>query len=235
MIVALFLFSGCASRQLRYHVNVDSISSEVAPLKKSYVLLPGTKETTADDLQFKEFATYIHRALAAKGFMLANNIEKADIAIFLVYGIGNPQENIYSYSLPVWGQTGVSSSTTYGTVNTFGNYGTFSGTTTYTPQYGITGYTSHVGSYTTYFRYILLDAYDLDVYRKEKKLSQVWRTTVTSTGSSGDLRRVFPVLVAGSEEYIGVNTGQKVRVVLHEEDPIVLEIKGMMQQQLKSK
>jgi outer membrane murein-binding lipoprotein Lpp len=233
-IVAAFLLSGCASRQLQFHVNVDSISSEVATLKKSYVLLPGNKDTTVEDLQFKEFMTYVHRALTANGFVQANNLEKADIVIFLVYGIGNPQEHLYSYSLPAWGQTGVSSSTTSGTINMYGNFGTYSGTTTYAPKYGITGYTSHVASYTTYFRYMLLDAYDLDIYRRKKKLSQIWRTTVTSTGSSDDLRRVFPVLVAGSAEFLGANTGQNVRVILREEDPEVLEIKGVPPEQPKS-
>jgi len=232
---AAALMSGCATTGPRFHVNVDSISSEGSSVKKTYILLPGNKDTSAEDLQFKEFATYVHRALAAKGYVPADSIEKAELAVFLAYGIGDPTERLYSYSLPVWGQTGVSSSTTFGTLSTYGSYGTYSGTTTYTPTYGVTGYTSHVGSYTTYFRFMLLDAYDLDTYRRQKKLSQSWRTTVTSTGSSGDLRRVFPILVAGSKSYLGSNTGQKVQVVLDEEDAAVLEIKGVEPKQAKPK
>jgi hypothetical protein len=219
----------------QFHVNIDSISSEEALTKKKYILLPGNKDANAEDLQFKEFANYIHRALIAKGFVPADNAESAEIAVFLAYGIGDPKEHQYSYSMPVWGQTGVSSSTTSGTLSTYGNYGSYSGTTTYTPTYGVTGYTSHVGSYITYFRFMSLDAYDLGIYRKQKKASQAWRTTVTSTGSSGDLRRVLPILVAGSKEYVGSNTGQKVQVILYEDDAEVLEIKNILLDQTKPK
>ena len=82
---------------------------------------------------------------------------------------------------------------------------------------------------------MLLDAYDLDIYRKEKKLKEVWRTTVTSSGSSGDLRRVFPILVAASKPYIGSNTENKIKVVLYENDSEVLAIKGVSSEKSKIK
>lgn len=73
----------------------------------------------------------------------------------------------------------------------------------------------------------MLAAYDLEVYRREDKEIQVWKTTVTSSGSSGDLRRVFPILVAASRPYIGVNTGQQVKVILDENDRAVVDVKGI--------
>jgi hypothetical protein len=220
------LLAGCAVTQ-HFNVRVDSLAHVGAPTKRSYVLLPGNKGMTAGDLQFQEYAAYVHRALAARGFIQARRFEDADIAVFLAYGIGNPQTHVYSYSLPVWGQTGYSGSSTYGTLNTFGGYGTYSSTTTYTPTHGITGYSTEVGTYTTYFRFVLLDAYDLATYRREKKLAQVWRSTVTSTGSSGDLRRVFPAMVAGSARHLATNTGQRIEIVVDEESPAVRDIKGV--------
>jgi hypothetical protein len=74
---------------------------------------------------------------------------------------------------------------------------------------------------------MLLDAYDLDIFNKTNQTVQVWRTTETSTGSSGDLRRVFPILVAGSGAYIGKNTGQNVEIILKENDKEVKKIKGI--------
>ena len=74
---------------------------------------------------------------------------------------------------------------------------------------------------------MVLDAIDFDEYKANKKEVQLWKTTVTSTGSSGDLRRVFPILVAASQQYIGKNTGQKVEVNLSEGDARVIEIKGI--------
>ena len=225
--------SGCATTQPQFSVMVDSIGGAIAE-KNSYSLLPGNKETKADDLQFKEYAAYVNRALIKQGFVPAESFEKANVAIFLVYGIGDPKESQYSYALPTWGQTGISSSYTSGTVSSYGGYGSYSGTTTYTPTYGVTGSTTHIGSYTTYFRFMVLDAVDLDEYKKSKKEVQLWKTTVTSAGSSGDLRRIFPILVAASQQYIGKNTGQKVEVDLYEEDERVIQVKAIAKPEKKA-
>jgi len=226
--LSLILMLGCAVGP-RFLVKVDSISSTEFSSEKTstYILLPGLKDVDPNDLQFKEYASYVERALTSAGYIRVNDFKDARIAIFLSYGIGDPKEHLYSYSLPVWGQTGVSSSTTYGTVTSYGGYASYQGTTTYTPTYGIKGYTSHVGSYTTFFRFLILDAVDLEEYRQSEKVIEVWRTTVTSKGSSGDLRRVFPVLVGAAKSYIGTNTGKQIDITLTEQDERVLEIKGL--------
>jgi hypothetical protein len=184
-IVLGVLVAGCATaRQTQFLVQVDSLARPESGSRRSYILLPGNMDTSVGDLQFQEYATYVHRALATRGLLLARSFEAVDVVVFLSYGIGDPQIHYYSYSLPVWGQTGYSGSTTSGTVSTFGGTAAYSGTTTYTPTYGITGYSSHLGSATTYFRFILLDAYDLERYKRDKELTQVWRSTITSTGST---------------------------------------------------
>jgi len=226
ILIFTALITGCAIGPM-FQVNVDSISTLEAEVQKKYILLSGLKDVKPTDLQFREYASYVDKALAAKGFVKADDFQDANVAIFLAYGIGNPQKHHYTYSLPVWGQTGVSSSTTSGTLSTYGGYGTYRGTTTYTPTYGITGYTSHSGTRITYFRFLVLDAVDLNEYRRSQNTKQIWRTTVTSTGSSGDLRRVFPVLVGASRPYIGINTGKKIKITLTESDKRVIEIKGI--------
>ncbi|MBY7860724.1 hypothetical protein KW419_21075 [Vibrio fluvialis] len=226
IVVLLTLLSGCASTPTFYSY-VDSISAPEAKDKKTYVLFPGNKDTSPDDLQYIEYKNYIINALNYNGFIIANDFENADVAIFLGYGIGDPQTEQYSYSVPTWGQTGVSSATTYGTLNTFGSTSTYSGTTTYTPTYGITGSTTHIGTRTTFFRFLKLTAYDVDEYKRTEKLKQVWQTTVTSSGSSGDLRQVLPILAAASSPYLGTNTGKKLAVDLKENDPSVIKIKGI--------
>jgi hypothetical protein len=77
---------------------------------------------------------------------------------------------------------------------------------------------------------LVLDAVDLDEYKRTQKALPIWKTTVTSTGSSGDLRLVFPVLVAASVPYIGTNTGKKVDVTIKEDDKLVVQIKGLSNQ-----
>ncbi|HID69608.1 MAG TPA: DUF4136 domain-containing protein [Desulfobacterales bacterium] len=226
LLLTVFLLLGCAIGP-SFLVKVDSISIPEVISEKTFILLPGLKDVNSNDLQFKEYASYVERALTSAGYIKAKDFKDARIAIFLSYGIGAPKEHVYSYSLPVWGQTGVSSSTTYGTITSYGSYGTFRGTTTYTPTYGITGYTTHIGSYTTFFRFLILDAVDLKKYRRSGKVIHIWRTTVTSRGSSGDLRRVFPVLVAAAKPYIGTNTGKQLDITLTEQDKAVLEIKAL--------
>jgi len=224
--IFLLLLAGCAART-DYIVIVDAISSVEHEQNSTYVLLSANEDVDIDDLQFREFAQYIHRALAARGFLHTENINEAELAIFLYYGIGDPQEHYYTYSIPIWGQTGVSSSTTTATMNFYGNTGYYSGTTTHTPTYGITGYSSGAGSYVTYFRHMALSACDIAHYQETQQLKEVWRTYVASTGSSGDLRRVFPIMVAAAWQHIGENSRGQVQVKLNENSPLVREVKGM--------
>lgn len=218
---------GCATTKPHYFVSVDSINNKQVLAGKKYIILPAEKDVKIDDLQFKEYATYVTHALESKGYTAVDKFDDADIAIFLIYGIGEPKEHAYSYSLPIWGQTGVSSANTFGTATAIGKTATYSGTTTYTPTYGVVGSNTYSGSFVTYTRYIIMDAYDLKLFRETKKERELWKTNIISTGSSGDLRRVFPVLVAASAPYIGENTGQQVHVTLNEDSQEVLKIKGI--------
>lgn len=226
-LATLLMVSGCATMGApQFNVVVDSLASPNAATEKAYILLPGNKDVSWNDLQFQEYAGYLMRALAADGFVPVKDAAKAGVAIVLFYGIGDPQGHQYSYSLPVFGQTGVASSNTYGTVTSYGSSASYSGTTTYTPSYGITGYSSQTGSYTTYFRYAKITAYDYQRYLQNKEQVELWKTTITSTGSSGDLRRVFPILVAAAAPYIASNTGKQIHINLHETDAIVKAVKG---------
>ncbi len=221
LLFSQLVLSGCAL-QSEFILNVDSIGD--AKENKTYILLPGNKGTKVDDLQFKEYAIYVTRALQTKGFVQAETFQKANVSIFLGYGIGDPYEG--GFSIPTWGETGVSSSTTTGTVSSYGSSASYSGTTTYTPTYGVTG--SQTISITRYRKFMFLDAFDLDEDRRSKNRVNLWKTTVTNSGSSGDLRLVFPVLVAASIDYIGTTTRKKVRVKLLERDDQVQRIKGLL-------
>ena len=106
-----------------------------------------------------------------------------------------------------------------------GGMASYSGNTTYTPQYGVTGYQTEVHSYTTYTRSLQLVAYDVAAYRHDKKQRQVWKTTAISTGSSKDLRRVLPYMITAAKPYLAGNTGQSIHVELKENDPAVAALR----------
>jgi hypothetical protein len=224
--IVIFL-SGCGGGAL-VKSDVDSFSSTSPSVAthRHFVLLPASKDVDPSDLEFQEYCRYVYTALTKDGFEPAKTMDDADVIIFMGYGIGNPQNQTYSYALPVFGQTGVASSNTTGTVNSYGGYSTYNGTTTYSPTYGVTGYQTVVGSRTTYFRYLTLDALDLAEYRATKGIIPLWKMTVTSTGSTNDLRLIMPVLVAASQPYLATNTDHKIRVELSTDDSAVLTIKG---------
>lgn len=228
LITGAALFLSACGGGLLVKSDVDSIvsTSPDAAANKHFVLLPASKDVDPSDLEFQEYCRYVATALAKHGFEPAKTLNDADVIIFMAYGIGNPQNRQFTYSLPVYGQTGVTSSNTTGTINSYGGYTTYNGTTMYTPSYGITGYQKYTSSTTTYFRYMRLDAIDLKQYRATQKIEPLWKMTVTSTGTINDLRRIMPVLVAASQPYLATNTEHKIEVDLDADDSEVLTIKG---------
>jgi hypothetical protein len=85
-----------------------------------------------------------------------------------------------------------------------------------TPTYGVTGSRTYSGSYTHFPRHLNLNAIDLIEYRDTQKEKEVWSTMIYSEGSSSDLRRVFPIMVAAAIPYLGENTGKRVLVEMQE-------------------
>jgi hypothetical protein len=175
-----------------------------------YFLAASAKDQNGT-LEFNSFTKHVEKALATKQLIRVAQPQEAEIVIFLDYGIGPPNKEVASYSLPTFGQTGVGSSSTFGRVSSTGSV---SATTTYTPRFGITGSSSHVYSYTTYDRWMRLSAYSL-AGNSEREL---WRTEVKSSGSTGDLRRIFPIMVYSSIKYVGTDTGRAVTVKVKEKN-----------------
>jgi hypothetical protein len=228
LIACVSLLAACST--MKYDVSVNGFADASKSQLRSYVLLPGNTGVTADDLEFKEFASYVDRVLTSRGYQRAADPRTANIAIFLTYGIGEPQEHSYTYSIPIYGQTGVSSAYTTGTLSSYGNTGTYSGTTTYTPSYGIVGATTHRGTYTTCMRFMGLEAEDIQQYVQAKKIVPTWSLHVASEGRTCDLRQVIPVMVGASSQYIGTNTGKIINVLLKPDDPRITAVTGVPQQ-----
>jgi hypothetical protein len=220
--VVVFLTAGCAALGPQFHVSVNALRDAQAPEKRTYVLYPGLKDVDPNDLQFKEFAAYVHRALQGRGYVPAQEGSPADIVIFVSYGIGEPQTTYYSY--PIFGQVGGGTSTFSASTYGSGGYAHTTGTVTSSPQFGVVG--TGTGARTEFFRWSVVEAVDVDAFVKTQKVVQLWRTTMTSSGSSGDLRLVFPIMVAAGQPYIATNTGQQVRRILNEASPEVVAIRG---------
>lgn len=154
----------------------------------TYNLMPFKEQE--GKLEYATYANKIKEQLDAKGFVEAPS-DKADVVVFIEYGIDDGKEVISSY--PIWGQTGVASSTTYGNINTYGNTGSYSGTTYNTPSYGVVG--SGTSSDTVYKRYLKLEMVDNKVYLATKKFKNTYEAKVVSVGSSNSLTRIMPYMI----------------------------------------
>ncbi len=209
-----------------YRISIDSINDRSAQPGKTFIVVPGNKDTSAGDLQFKEFAYYLVKALDPQGYRLSEDQKTADIEIYLSYGVGDPEKHTYSYYEPVWGQTGMQIYTRTDNVTNSDSTTSQYSSTYVEPQYGVTGYTTQTGEVTLYKKYAIIDAYDIKNGSKGTKLKQVWKTSVSSSGQTKDLRKTFPFLMAGAAQYAGSNTGEEINVVIGEDSETVKAIKG---------
>ena len=142
------------------------------------------------------------RALSFRGFEQVTDLDAADVVLFLAYDIGEPQIEV-----PQLGAVGT------GTYHTTFNAATGSATTTERKTLGVTGYRTKTRKTVTFSRYLYLSAIDLRAYRQSGEMVEAWRTVVISEGTSNDLRRVFPVMMAAAMRRLANNTQGKPELV----------------------
>ena len=221
-LVLTIALCGCATR---YLVSIDSIRDEaVFSSNKRYFIFPAIPGVPPSDLHFREYASYLRNVLTRNHFY-ETSPDSADIAVFVIYGIGDPQLHAYSFSVPIYGRTDPGAATVSSSTLGPGGFATSTGTITYRPRFGIVGTQSYSGTYATYFRYLILGAIDLHAYRKDSSLALIWQSTITSEGSSNDLRAVIPVMIAASGNYITTNTGKRIDVDIRENDPRIYQLR----------
>ncbi len=223
--------SGCAPfvPTVSFKTDVNAFAGEGADSRKHYFLTPYDKEMSTDGLEFKEYARYVDKMLESKGYVKEPDLKNAEIIIRMEYGISGPKTQKSTYSIPIVNQTGVLESKTTGKVNSAGKY---TETTTYTPRYEVTGYSTGVQIRTVFTSWMNLQAVDAKV-AKNKKEQVFWQIQASSTDENDDLRLVFPYMVAAMEPYIAVNTGKRVSVTLTEKDPRLTFLTGQPVQQKK--
>ena len=165
--------------------------------KPTYALLPFKEQESS--LEHKTYENLVRQQLIAKGFREVT-LSQADVIVFLQYGIDQGREETYSY--PIIGQTGVSSSYTTGTIQSYGGgYAAYSGTTYNTPTYGVVG--SGVGSRKVYTRFLRVDLVDRSALTSGT-VRKVFEGRIVSSGSNDQLSFVMPTMIrAFFEEFPG--------------------------------
>jgi hypothetical protein len=221
LAVSLVYFTaGCATLQRAtgvgsvFIVNVDAVCANVATRGHSYLLWPGEKGLTPNDLLFREYAKYIEPILAKAGYTRVVSAEQADIIVIADYGIGSPRVSTSTTSLPIYDFVG--GSTSHVTVNTMTPYGSSmtTGTITEMPTYQQVGTRQVTNTSVGYMRYVVLRAFAAYRLETDRTPIEVWRTTITSSGSSNDLRKVFPYMMIAAQRYVGKQTAHSEEVTL---------------------
>ncbi len=194
IVFLLLSLTGCAGL----------VKSNIAVFHELPEAYPGTTYATLPlkdqegSLEHKAYAQLLKQELNARGFREVP-IDQAEVVVVLLYGIDTGRELIYS--IPIFGQTGVSSSTTSGTVHSYGSYGTYSGTTTYMPTYGIVG--AAPVSQTQYTRFLKLDILDKKAL-SEQNIKKLYEAKVISRGRTGQISEILPTMMkALFEEFPG--------------------------------
>lgn len=197
------LMSACAtSPQFKFNVKSKTITDGLPEKHNCIVLYDNEDEKT---IEGKFYIPQLEAMLKSKGiYIVKNQNESFNCVISVTHNTsyGKEQEVGYTY-----GQTGVSSSTSYT------NYGYGYGTTytNYIPTYGITGtYTYDVPIMYNIFSMIAVDA---------KKKEEIWKIHVFYAGSTKDKwEQLFQLFNCILSKYLFVNYDNN--VVLSKEDLI---------------
>ncbi len=145
--------------------------------------------TQIGSLEFDSVRNYLLKKFEKSGYV-NNNDSNSDFIAFVTYGIDTGKS--ISTTVPIYGQTGGGTSFTSGTVSSGGRVGTYSGTTTSMPTYGVIGGIP-INS-TEYKR-----AVNIDVYRKKsvENPQKVYELKAVSEGSCGNIYGVLNEIFDG--------------------------------------
>lgn len=199
---------------LPFYVDTKTISAERLPTSKTFSVRNINNNPPSTQLREIERAKIFKKVILDAGY--AEDLQKPMYTIDVFYGISDPKTKIASQ--PVFGQTGVSSSSTYGSVNTYGSvssYGNYNSSssynsnTYYTPSFGIVGSSTY--SYDEYTRFLVFKAYDPNG-------KELFETASTSSGSTGDIDIVLPLLAYKIIPYFGKSMKGTSQDVVYEQD-----------------
>lgn len=184
LVLMTLLLSGCTMVQSDISVFHD-LPSTAQVIK--YAILP--LKSQEGSLEHKSYEQLVKAELNKHGY-IETPVGDAEMVVFLDYGIDTGHEALSSY--PIIGQTGTASSYTTGTVQSYGGYATYSGTTYNTPTYGVVGTGTRSGTvYTRFLHLDFVDRSELAAGRVKKR----YEAKVVSAGSSSQIAAVMPAMI----------------------------------------
>jgi hypothetical protein len=201
---------GCQASYSRQACNiaVNSFAAPYAEQPTTYIVLPMNQGVNAADPDFREYSALLERALDAHGYRQAASFEEAQLALFLGYGVGRPENHASSYIMPEWHQ---GSTSPLAAIPPSSPYSSIRIAASQSPRFSeldVSGDPAQSDGQPTYTRYAIINAVDAIEYRAEKRFIRVWSTKIVSVGHTEDLHAMFPVILAGAWDLLGVDSAR---------------------------
>ncbi|VAW93593.1 hypothetical protein MNBD_GAMMA20-2278 [hydrothermal vent metagenome] len=227
-LVLVFLsvlgLTACGSQSIK--VSVDSIVGQKDISSKQYTWLSGMRETSRNDLYFREFSRYFQTVLYDHGYQQGAG-KDAPVIIYFSYGVSPGRTTQYTTTTPIYdwegGDTIVYTETKKDKKGK--TTSTVTSTVTTPARQRLVGMSVGARRYTVFTRFVTLEAKRYQAGGKPKDMQTLWKTSITSTGSSNDLRALMPIMATASAPYIGVDSGETQVVKMKKNDPRVVEFK----------
>jgi len=198
-IVGLAL-TGCASRvetssttfQGQGHFERGTIS--VLPFDKSQ----------EGSLEFQSVSNYLVKKFTENGYTSLQAGSQSTFVAYITYGIDNGKTTMSS--VPLYGQTGGGTSFSSGSISSGTRYGSYSGTTTTMPTYGMVGIMPV--SDTEYRRAVNIDVFK----RTDTAPLKVYEIKGISSGSCGNINSIIFTIIDGMFKNFPGDNGKTKRV-----------------------
>lgn len=216
--------TACGTQSVK--IAVDSIVGQKDIPAKHYTWLSGMRGTSHNDLHFREFSRYFQTVLQDHGYHETTD-KDAPIAVYFSYGVSPGRTTQYTTTTPIYewegGDTIVYTETKKDKKGK--TTSTVTSTVTTPARQRLVGMSVGTSRYTVFTRFVTLEAKRYQAGGKPKDMQTLWKSKITSTGPSSDLRALMPIMAAAAAPYIGVDTGETKVVKMKKDDPRVAEFK----------
>lgn len=203
VVIAL---SGCAAPQ-RFIETSSTPFHGPNHAERGTISVQPVDKTQEGSLEFNAVADYLLMKFAVQGYTPLAPNQNADYVAFITYGIDNGKTT--SSSVPIFGQTGGGTTFSSGTVSSGSRMGSYSGTSTTMPTYGMVGAIPY--DITTYKRLVNIDVYS----KRNSQPVKVYEVRAQSIGSCGNINMVLFTIIDGVFlNFPGVN-GQTKKVAVN--------------------
>lgn len=207
IIFSFVILQGCKSTGLKLQNDI-TVYHKLTDVPESYAFI---RLENQQGLAHESFEGQVRSEFNKRGY-LEVELDEADLLVALFYTIDDGSSQIAS--VPIFGQTGISSAYTTGSAYSYGNMAYGNATTRYTPTYGITG--AAAVSRTVYKRVLKLEFVDASQFRAGN-IEYEYQATVISVGSSGNIERVTPKMITAVFRNFPGESGKSYSEVVYEE------------------